>query len=59
MMSLSLTYRCNMKVQDCRFEATCKSHQCWWRLHTNQIQIQFLIDQTIGREITHENHIQQ
>ena len=45
--------------QDCRFEATYKSHQCWCRMHTNQIKIKFLIDQTCGSEITHEIHIQQ
>ena len=43
---------------DCRFEAMYKNHQCWSRLHTNQIKIQFLIDQTFASEITHEIHIQ-
>ena len=45
--------------QDRRFEAMYKNRQCWCRLHTNQIKVQFLIDQTFGSEITHEIHIQQ
>ena len=45
--------------QDCRFEAIYKNHQCRCRPNTNQIKIQFLIDQTLGSEITHAIHIQQ
>ena len=44
--------------QDCRFEATYKSQQCWCRLHNNQVK-KILIDQTFGSEITHEIHIPQ
>ena len=52
-MKVSLWY------QDCGFEATYKSNECWCRLHTIQIKIQFLIDQTLGSEITHAIHIQE
>ena len=56
-----MKYESFLLHQDCRFEAMYKNHQCWCRLHTctNQIKIQFLIDQTFGSEITHEFHIQQ
>ena len=43
--------------QECSFEATYKSQQYWCRLHTNELKIQFLIDQTFGSEKTYEIHI--
>ena len=54
-----MKYESFLLHQDCRFEAMYKNHQYWCRLHTNQIIIQFLIDQTFGSEITHEIYIQQ